>query len=94
MVKENGVIDKDKTQTLKEKVAKALAGIFNLNYETILKRVSRRSSIETIVKKIDKEKADELIGINSKDVFTQVNFFTSKAIFTLGSSCSSGLCGV
>lgn len=44
----------------KEKVAKALAGIFNLNYETILKRVSRRSSIETIVKKIDKEKADEL----------------------------------
>jgi cell division protein FtsI/penicillin-binding protein 2 len=44
----------------KEKVAKALTEIFNLNYETILKRVSRRSSIETIVKKIDKEKADEL----------------------------------
>lgn len=44
----------------KEKVAKALSDIFNLDYNSTLKRVSKRSSIETIVKKVDKEKADEL----------------------------------
>jgi len=44
----------------KEKVAKKLAEIFNLDYEKILKKVSKRSSIETIAKKVDKEKTDEL----------------------------------
>ena len=44
----------------KEKVAKALSDIFELDYETILKKVKKRSSIETIVKKVEKEKTDEL----------------------------------
>lgn len=44
----------------KEKVAKILADIFALDYEKILRKVSKRSSIETIIKKVDKEKTDEL----------------------------------
>lgn len=44
----------------REKIAMALANIFSLDYETVLKKVSKRSSIETIVKKVEKEKADEL----------------------------------
>ncbi len=44
----------------KEKVAKALSNIFELDYETVLKKVKKRSSIETIIKKVDKEKTDEL----------------------------------
>ncbi len=44
----------------KEKVAKALADIFELDYEKVLKKVSKRSSIETIVKKVEEEKADKL----------------------------------
>ena len=44
----------------KEKVAKKLSEIFNLDYDKILKKVSKRSSIETIVKKVEKEKTDEL----------------------------------
>ncbi len=44
----------------KEKVANALANIFELDYETVLKKVKKRSSIETIVKKVDKDKTDEL----------------------------------
>ena len=44
----------------KEKVAHALSDMFELDYDTVLKKVKKRSSIETIVKKIDKEKADEL----------------------------------
>ena len=44
----------------KEKVARTLSDIFELDYETVLKKVKKRSSIETIVKKVDKEKTDEL----------------------------------
>ena len=51
-----GNIDKNS----KEKVAKKLSEIFELDYEKTLKKVSKRSSIETIAKKVDKEKTDEL----------------------------------
>lgn len=44
----------------KEKFAKKLSEIFELDYDKTLKKVSKRSSIETIAKKVDKEKADEL----------------------------------
>lgn len=58
----------------KEKVAKAMADIFDLNYETVLKKVQKRSSIETIVKKIDKEKADELrVWLEENNITLGVN---------------------
>lgn len=44
----------------KQKVAKALSDIFELDYEKVYKSVNKNSSIENIVKKIDKQKADEL----------------------------------
>ena len=40
----------------KEKVAKAFSDIFELDYEKTLKKVKKKSSIETIVRKMDKEK--------------------------------------
>ena len=58
----------------KEKVAKALSDIFDLDYETVLKKVKKRSSIETIVKKVDKEKTDELrIWLEENNITTGVN---------------------
>ena len=44
----------------KEKVARKLSEIFELDYEKILKKVNKKSSIETIVKRVEKEKTDEL----------------------------------
>lgn len=44
----------------KEKVARAFSNIFQLDYEKTLKKVKKKSSIETIIKKVDKEKSDEL----------------------------------
>lgn len=44
----------------KEKVAYALSDIFDLEYEMVFRKVSKYSSIETIVKKVDKKLADEL----------------------------------
>ena len=44
----------------KEIIARKMTEIFDLDYETVFKKVSKRSSIETIVKKIEKSQADEL----------------------------------
>lgn len=45
----------------KEKVARALSEIFEVDYETTLKKVSKRTSVETIVRKVEKEQTDELM---------------------------------
>ncbi|MBQ6992591.1 MAG: hypothetical protein IJN50_06795 [Clostridia bacterium] len=58
----------------KEKVARALSNIFDLDYETVLGKVRKRTSIETIVKKVDKESADELrIWLKDNNIETGVN---------------------
>ena len=58
----------------KEKVAKALSEIFELEYETILKKVNKRSSIETIIKKVEKEKTDKLrIWMQENNIKTGIN---------------------
>ena len=44
----------------KEKVAQVLSEIFELDYEKTLKKVKKNSSIETIIKKVEKEKTDQL----------------------------------
>lgn len=44
----------------KEKVANALANILELDYEKVLNKVNRNSSIEIIAKKIDREKSNRL----------------------------------
>ena len=58
----------------KEKVAKALANIFELDYEKVLKKVKKKTSIETIIKKADKEKTDELRKwMNDNNILTGIN---------------------
>ena len=58
----------------KEKVAKKLSEIFELDYEKILKKVTKRSSIETIVKKVDKDKTDELrIWMEQNNITAGIN---------------------
>ena len=58
----------------KEKVARALSEIFELDYDKVLKKVSKRSSIETIVKKVDKEHADKLrVWMEENNISTGIN---------------------
>lgn len=49
-------IPKDK----KESVARTISEILELDYEKILKKVNKNSSIEIIAKKVDKEKSNQL----------------------------------
>ncbi len=58
----------------KEKVARAMSDIFELDYETVLKKVNKNSSIETIVKKVEKEDADKLrIWMKENNIITGIN---------------------
>ena len=58
----------------REKLAGKLSELFNLDYESVLKKVSKRSSIETIVKKIDKNQSNELrTWLQENNIKTGVN---------------------
>ena len=58
----------------KEKVARILSEIFELDYDKVLKKVNRVSSIETIVKRVDKEKTDKLrIWMEENNLYTGIN---------------------
>ena len=81
----------------KEKVAKKLSEIFELDYETVLKKVSKRSSIETIVKKVDKDKTDELRKwMEENNILTGINIDEDTKRYYPNSNLASqiiGFCG-
>ena len=81
----------------KEKVARTLSEIFELDYDKVLKKVSKRSSIETIVKKVDKEHADKLrVWMEENNISTGINIDEdSKRYYPYGSLAAQiiGFCG-
>lgn len=81
----------------KDKVAKALSDIFDLDYEKISKKVHKRSSIESIVKKVDKSKADELRNwLETNEITTGINIDEdSKRYYPYGDLAAQviGFCG-
>ena len=63
-----------KTKELKEKVAKAFSDIFELDYDETLKKVSSDSSIQTIARKVEKDKIDELKKwMKNNEVYSGIN---------------------
>ena len=81
----------------KEKVARKLSELFELDYEKTLKKVKKRSSIETIVKKVDKEKTNELrTWMNENNIKEGINIDEdTKRYYPLNSLASQviGFCG-
>jgi len=58
----------------KEKLAKKLSEIFSLDYELVLKKVNKKTSIEIITKKEEKKKTDELrIWLQENNIKDGVN---------------------
>ena len=78
----------------KEKLTEELCNLFNLDYETTLKKVKKRTSIEIIAKKIDKEKTDELrIWLEQNNITTGVNIDEDTKRFYPYSSLASQIIG-
>lgn len=62
-----------KTQN-KEKVARAFSEIFELDYESVLAQVNSTSSVETIIKKVEQDKIDELkYWMEKNDIYSGIN---------------------
>lgn len=62
------------TTALKEKVAKAFSDIFELDYEDTLAKVSSENSYETIVRKVEKDKVDELKAwMDEEEIYAGIN---------------------
>lgn len=58
----------------KEKVAKKLSEIFDIDYDRTLKKVNKRSSIETIAKKVEKDKTDKLrLWMEENNIISGIN---------------------
>lgn len=58
----------------KEKVARIMSEIFDLEYEKVLKKVNKKTSIETIVKKVDKEKTNKLrLWMEENNIMSGIN---------------------
>lgn len=78
----------------KEKVAKIFSEIFELDYEKVLKKVSKNSSIETIVKRVDKEKTDSLrIWMQENNIYTGINIDEDTKRFYPYSTLASHIIG-
>ena len=96
----------EETKEFKEKIAKGLSEIFELNYDEVLEKVNSSSQVETIAKKVEQEKVDTLkkwmednkisVGINiDEDTkrYYPYNTVASNVIGFCGSD-NQGLSGV
>ncbi len=78
----------------KEKVAKALSDIFELDYEKVLKKVNKNSSIETIIKRIDKTQTDKLRRwMEENNLFSGINIDEDTKRFYPYSNLASHIIG-
>ena len=102
IVKSNEVDTKD----YKEKVAKGLSDIFQLNYDEILEKVNSSSQVETIIKKVEHEKVEQLkqwmeenkisVGINIDEDTKRYYPYSTVASSVIGfcGSDNQGLSGI
>jgi len=66
--------DEDKTRIKKEKVAKALSEIFELNYEEVLQKVNSENTTETIAKKVEQDKITKLEEwMDENEIYSGIN---------------------
>ncbi len=78
----------------KEKVAKALSDIFELDYEKVLKKVNKNSSIENIAKRVEKEKTDKLrVWLSENNIYNGINIDEDTKRFYPYSSLASHVIG-
>ena len=84
-----------KTKALKEKVAKAFSDIFELDYEETLKKVSSESSFaQTIARKVEKDKIDELKAwMEENEIYSGINIDEDNKRYYPYSNLASNLLG-
>ena len=70
----NSDVQELKTKALKEKMAKAFSEIFDLDYNKTLEKLNSSNSVETIARKVEKDKIDKLKDwMKSEDIYSGIN---------------------
>ena len=92
---DNGEIDETKTKELKEKLAKTFSDIFGLDYKETLDKVSSDSqSVQTIARKVEKDKIDELKKwMKNNEVYSGINIDEDTKRYYPYDSLASNLIG-
>lgn len=89
--------DDEKNIKLKEKVSKAFSEIFELEYEDVFEKVNSNSQFQTIAKKVEQDKIDELKNwMEENDIYAGINIDEdSKRHYPYDSVLSTvlGFCG-
>ena len=89
--------DEEKTNELKNKVAKAFSEIFELDYAETLEKLNSTSQVQTIAKKVEQKKVDELKKwMSDNKIYVGINIDEdSKRYYPYGTVLSHvlGACG-
>ena len=86
--------DEEETKALQEKIAKGLADIFALDYEEVFSKVSSNSQVETIIKKVEQDKVDQLKQwMDDNDITVGINIDEDSKRYYPYSTVASGLIG-
>ena len=87
----------EETKTKKEKVAKAFSEIFELDYNETLEKVNSTSNVQTIARKVDKDKIDKLKEwMETEKISTGINIDEdTKRVYPYNNLASNliGFCG-
>ena len=87
----------EETKAKKEKVAKAFSEIFELDYNETLEKVNSTSNVQTIAKKVDKDKRDKLKQwMETEKISTGINIDEdTKRVYPYNNLASNliGFCG-
>lgn len=87
----------EETKNKKEKLAKAFSDIFQLDYNETLEKLNSNSSVQTIAKKVDKDKIDQLKQwMSDEKISTGINIDEdTKRVYPYNNLASNliGFCG-
>ena len=87
----------EETKTKKEKIAKAFSEIFELDYDETLEKLNSNSNVQTIAKKVDKDKIDKLKEwMQTEKISTGINIDEdTKRVYPYNNLASNliGFCG-
>ena len=91
---QDGENSQEKTALLQQKIAKAFAEIFELDYNDVYKKVTSNSSIQTIAKKVEEVKINKLKAwMEENKIYDGINIDTDTKRYYYYNNLASNLIG-
>lgn len=86
--------EEEQTKELQEKVAKGLSEIFELDYNDVYKKVTSKKAVQTIIKKVEEDKINELKQwMENNEIYVGINIDTDSKRYYYYDNLASNLIG-